>query len=440
MNFFRYALACSVLLNLPTLAAGKATKVVINADHVLEINEKKVFHIGFDLPPLPDAKAWNGKNGIAELRDAGATFIQTGPGGKEKWTDADVLEREQKWFDAAAKNGMYCWPRLKYVPKIGDAGGEAQFRSVINRFKNHPAMGVWNSVDEPEWGKHPVEPLLHAYQIIHELDPDHPVSINHAPRGTMESLRRYNVACDLTGADIYPIGFPMGLHGGGVFTNLEISVAGDVTRYFVTMAEGRKPVWMYLQIAWSGVLNPGKTLRFPSFPEQRFMTYQCIINGARGIIYFGGQIPKAMTAEDAALGWNWTFWRRVLRPVVEEIGEKSPLYPALVAPESKLPVRVRVLPASRRQIEESNSTVSPADETSAVRSVQFCAREVGKDIFILACKREGATIQVEFSGLPANEVSGEVLFESPRTMQIKDGKFTDWFGPFEVHVYRFKRN
>ncbi len=35
---------------------------------------------------------------------------------------------------------------------------------------------------------------------------------------------------------------------------------------------------------------------------------------------------------------------------------------------------------------------------------------------------------------------GEVLFEAPRTVQIKDGRLTDWFGPFDVHVYRLKRN
>jgi hypothetical protein len=414
MRFVGSAWLGCLLAVLPALAKGRPNRVVINPDQVLEINGRKVFHIGFDLPPLPEAKAWNGKNGIAELRDAGATFIQTGPGGKETWADAAALDREQQWFDAAAKNGMYCWPRLKYVPKSGDAAGEAEFRSVISRFRNHPAMGVWNSVDEPEWGRHPVEPLLRAYQIIHELDPNHPVSINHAPRGTMESLRRFNVACDITGADIYPISFPPGLHGGDVFTNREISVTGDVTRSFVTMAEGKKPVWMYLQIAWSGVLNPGKTLRFPSFPQQRFMTYQAIIAGARGLIYFGGQIPNAMSPEDAALGWNWTYWRRVLRPVVEEIGVNSPLYPALVAPESKLPVQVKG------------------------EGVEFCVREAGGDIFVLACKREGATGPAEFSGLPRKANRGEVLFESPRRVQVEDGKFTDWFGPFEVHVYRFK--
>lgn len=253
---------------LPVAGADKSSKVIINADGVLKINGKKVFHIGFDLPPPAGAKAWNGTNAIAELRAAGATFLQTGPGGKERWTDAEVLKREQAWFDAAARHG---------------------------------------------------------------------------------------------------------------------------------------------------ILNEGRTLRYPTFPEQRFMTYQAIITGARGIIYFGGQHPKALTPEDAKLGWNWQFWRRVLRPVVEKIGEHSPLYPALVAAESRLSVRV------------------------SGDSVDFCVREVGDDIFVLACKREGVTLQAEFTGLPSSVAGGEVLFESPRQVVCKGGTFKDWFGPFEVHVYRFRR-
>ena len=147
------------------------------------------------------------------------------------------------------------------------------------------------------------------------------------------------------------------------------------------------------------------------------MTYQAIINGARGLIYFGGNVEQAMTAEDAKLGWNWTFWRRVLRPVLEEVGTNSPLAPALVAPDSKLPVHVR-----------------GADD------VEFCVRQVGDDIYILACKREGQTVEVEFSGLPDWAGKGQVMYESPRTVQAKNGKFTDWFAPFDVHVYCFSRN
>jgi hypothetical protein len=144
------------------------------------------------------------------------------------------------------------------------------------------------------------------------------------------------------------------------------------------------------------------------------MTYEALINGARGLLYFGGNNLKAMTPADKKLGWNWTFWQRVLRPVIEEIGTRSPLYPALVAPNSTLPIKV-----------------------TGAEGMEFCAREAGGELFILDCKREGATAKVEFSGLPESARGAEVMFESPRAVEAKGGKFTDWFGPFEVHVYRF---
>ena len=133
-------------------------------------------------------------------------------------------------------------------------------------------------------------------------------------------------------------------------------MVGDYTK-FIKEAAGGKPAWMVLQIAWSGVVKPGKTLRFPTFTQERFMTYQALINGARGLIYFGGSIEQAMCPEDASLGWNWTFWRRVLRPVLEEVGNNSPLAPALVASDSRLPVRV-----------------------SGAEDVEFCVREVDSSI------------------------------------------------------------
>jgi hypothetical protein len=145
------------------------------------------------------------------------------------------------------------------------------------------------------------------------------------------------------------------------------------------------------------------------------MTYQAIANGARGLLYFGGHIPKAMPPEDAKLGWAWTHWRRVLRPVIEEIGSKSPLYPALTAPDSALPVKC------------------------ATPGIEFVVREAGQDVFVIACKREGQTLQAQFTGLPAELKGGDVLFESPRTVEVKDGTLTDWFGPEEVHVYRLRK-
>jgi hypothetical protein len=329
------------------------------------------------------------------------------------WTDA-AIAKEKAYLDTAARNGMYCATNLRELSSLpdGNAKREAALRRLLGELKSHPGLGVWKGVDEPEWGKHPLEPMRRAYDLIHQVDPDHPIFVVQAPRGTVESMRAYDPSLDITGADIYPISYPPGTHS--LLENKSISMVGDYTRRMRDVA-GHKPVWMVLQISFSGTIKPGKTLRFPTFPETRFMTYQAIVNGARGLLYFGGHIEKSLTPADARLGWNWTHWHRVLRPVVEEIGSKSPLYPALTAPDSPLPIKCDT------------------------PGVEFVAREVGGDLFLLACKREGDTVQARFTGLPADRAHADVLYESPRTVDAKDGTLTDWFAPFEVHVYRFGR-
>src|SRR5436305_12702613 len=99
---------------------------------------------------------------------------------------------------------------------------------------------------------------------------------------------------------------------------------------------------MTLQIAWSGVVtsqkNPRHVPRFPTLQAERFMAYQAIVNGARGLVFFGGHLTQIATPADAAAGWNWTFWNRVLRPLVEEL-RSAELAPALVAPVAGARVR-----------------------------------------------------------------------------------------------------
>ncbi len=400
-----------IALSQLSVAAGKI--VTLNEDGVLLIDGKKILPIGFTCGPPPDGRAPDGRHAFDELREAGGTFFRTGGLGFAPWDD-EMIAAEQIMMDAAAEHGMYCWPRLRQLSSLeqGNREKELMLRKVVERFRDHPGLLVWKNVDEAFWGKTPYEDMIRAYKIIRELDPHHPVGLTQAPRGTLTDLRPYNPAADILLLDIYPVGYPPGRHS--LLANKEISMVGDYTKFIKEVADG-KPVWMVLQIAWSGVVKPGKTLRFPTFAQERFMTYQALINGARGLIYFGGHIESAMPPEDAKLGWNWTFWRRVLKPVVEEVGCYSPLAPALVAPDSKLPVKV-----------------TGADD------VEFCVREVGSDIYILACKREGETVEVEFSGLPATAAEGQVLYESPRTVQAKDGRFKDWFAPFDVHVYHFR--
>lgn len=413
--FLRLLVAFFMIIGASSFAPAQSTpRVTINEDGVLVVNGKKILPIGFSNGPPPEGRTPDGKRAFAEIKDAGGTFFRTGTRGSNPWNQ-ETIESEQVLMDTAAQYGLYCWPRLRELSSLeaGNAKKEMLLRRVVNRFKNHPGLLLWKNVDEPQWGGTPVEPMVRAYRVIKELDPHHPVGLTHAPRGTVEQLRPYGAAADIFLLDIYPVGYPPGKHS--LWPNKEISMVGDYTRFIKEVAND-KPIWMVLQIAWSGVVKPGKTLCFPTFAQERFMTYQALINGARGLIYFGGNIEKAMRPEDARLGWNWTFWRRVLRPVLEEVGTNSPLVPALVASDSRLHVRV-----------------------SGAEDVEFCVREVGNNIYILACKREGRTVKVEFSGLPGWVGEGQVIYESPRKVHASNGTFTDWFAPFDVHVYCFGR-
>lgn len=413
--FYRIVFGFVVVLAVLCGWTVQANRAVINGDGVLEIDGKKVFPIGFTTSPPPDGKTPQGKNGVAELADAGATFLRAGPLGMP-W-NAQRFANEKAMEDAAAKYGMHCWVNLREAVdlKPGAKKREELLRRLVDTFKNHPGMGVWKGADEPALGKVPVERTERAYKALKAIDPNHPLALIEAPDGIlpdMSNVKAFNSSCDILGFDVYPIGYPPGRHSQFKETNSEISMVGDFTKMATEISGGQKSIWMTLQIVWSGVGKPGKTLRYPTFAEQRFMAYQAIINGARGLMYFGGNLDPGLNDRDKQLGWNWQYWDNVLRRVVEEIGTKSPLYPALLVANSKLPVAVK------------------GD------GIEFCVREVGNDIFVLACNRSHKTEQVTFSGLASVNGTGSVLFEEPRTIAAKNGAFTDWFGPFEVHVYR----
>jgi hypothetical protein len=432
----------------------KPAKITFDPAGVLVVDGEKRFPINLTIVPGPEAKAPNGRPAYAEFADRGVMFMRSGA---PHWNEQEIANEKRKQA-AAAAGGMRCCPWLGWDLSNFDPGDErreAMLRKVIEAFKDAPGMGLWKGADEPDWGNsHQAtnstpEQVAHVAKLLHELDPNHPIWLVQAPRGTVASLKRYDSGWDVGGIDIYPISYPPGVHSEE--KNKEISMVGDFTRMMRAVA-AEKPFWMTLQIAFSGVVKPGRTLKFPTFPEQRFMAYEAIINGARGLTYFGGSLPQTLNERDQPLGFNWTYFDRVMRPLFDELGPKSPILPALLAPNSTIQLKVLPENPARRAVatkeEEQNIKASaPAkfvqDEIAAdAGAIECLVREAGNDIYVLACKKEGPTIRVRFSGLP-KEVNGQgagrVIFEEPRRVDAKEGSFTDWFGPFEVHVYKFSR-
>ena len=383
----------------------------------LIVGGEKVFPIVLSNGPPPQSTAPDGRNGLAAVAAAGVSFLRTGTG---TWSAEFVngqIQNERELLDAAAAHGLHCWTWLGRLPNLpAQAGSQTEqlLTKVVNALKGHPALGAWKGIDEPALGNVPAAGLVRAYKRIRALDPNHPLVVIQAPRGTIASLQKYAPALDVTGADVYPVAYPPGKHAGGA--NTDVSVVGDVTRKLVAAANG-KPVWMTLQIAWSGVLPPGHVPRFPTLLEERFMAYQAVVAGARGLAFFGGHLTQVQRPADAQRGWNWSFWQTVLAPLVAELSSTA-VGPALVAPAA--PQRIR------------------AD----AGDVALAAREAGGFLYVIAVRRGAATSLVTLSGLPAAARAGEVLFEYAdgafRTVAAKSGAFQDWFGPHDAHVYRFR--
>src|SRR5919201_1741313 len=413
------------------------TSLTVDPTGALVIDGQKVFPIGFSNPPPLGGSTPDGKDGWQELKAGGASFVRTG---RADWSAQQIdaqIAAEKTLEDAAAAHGLHCWLWLGALPNLPTTPGsprEQLLTKVVDAFKGHPGLGAYKGVDEPQHSNVPAAGLIRAHTKLGALDPDHPVVIIQAPVGTVADLTPYRRAFDITGADIYPVAYPPGAQTGG--PNKDISVVGDVTKKMVEAAGG-KPVWMTLQIAWSGVTasqqHADLVPRFPTLHEERFMAYQAIVNGARGLIFFGGQLTQVMRPRDAQLGWNWTFWEQVLKPLLVELTSPSVL-PALIAP-----------------VAQSAVTANAAD-------VELTTRRADNYLYVLAVRRNATTTnRVTFSGLPPKNngaalTAGQVMFEylqdplpppvDPgkqqfRYVQVANGSFTDWFGPHDVHVYRF---
>jgi hypothetical protein len=403
-----------------------ATKIDPQTGCLLVVG-RRVFPLGLSDAPPVDSTAPNGKPAWAEIASAGANFARH----YAPWTTGGAAEQLLtlgQQLDAAEEHGLQMWVALAGADN--NLSRQPLLTKIVNTLKAHPGLGVWKGADEPAHGHVPAAGLVAVRQKLKTLDPDHPIAIIQAPRApapakdapdkrlTIAAVKPYAAACDIHGVDIYPISKPVGMHAGGPPVNTDISVVGDMTR-ILARATARKAIWTTLQIAWSGVLPPKHPLLFPTLPQARFMAYDAIVAGARGLFFFGGNLPQAMNPQDKRRGWNWSYWQRVQRPLLQELSD-APHTAALTAP------------LAAQQI-----SANAAD-------IAVSTRHDGDTLYLIAVRRSpAANGPVRFSGLPTTIRTGTVLAHPggnpARPITVSRGAFTDP-APFAAHnarVYRF---
>lgn len=346
----------------------------------LIVNKRQFFPFGFYCyspvhPTLPEEEAVRGFNMMSPY---------------QKILPSTFDERKA-YMDRCAQLGMKVHYNLLSVSGGGGVGSKPEGLSWSDRktlllneiktFRDHPALLAWYIADEPNGHKIPPDTLKFIYRLIRENDPWHPQSIVFmAP---FLASRQYIDALDIVMADPYPIpDSPLTLPG---------NVAGSLSSEF----KGKKPVWIVPQAFGGGELWS----REPTVQEIRAMTYQSLINGAKGIQYFIRQglnlFPKSTI-----------LWNECGRMALE-ISEMTPW---LLSDEET----IKITSSSKNVI-----------VTSGVHNGQ---------LLILAANKTNEPQTTKFS--LAKPLSGKVrvLFEN-RYVTISNGSFSDQLSALGTQVY-----
>jgi len=375
-------------------------------DGLLRKDGKCLFPIGFYELPADDAK-------LKAMADAGVNLVRCG-----KRADLDRLQAL----------GMQA-----VVPLSLQQGATDALRKRVESLKDHPAVAVWEGPDEVVWnftaysglfrkhgvyktrdawwkqapeaieyseskGREIVPKLREGIRLVRKLDPHkRQVWFNEAHESDLKFVRAYLDDVDITGCDLYPV-----KHKAP-----RLHMMGPAVEHWKRVGRG-KPVWMVLQaFSWNelGDYYGAKQTAYPTFPESRFMAYDVIAHGGRGILYWGSRFLKSDP------------FRQSVYALTSEL---AALQPFLVAPEVP-DTRVRVI---------------EPDEGLRLRGACHSVRRSGDDwLIILVNDDKVRHMGVEVTGLNAIEGRELVLLYGIETATIRHGELITRMQPFEVKVF-----
>lgn len=188
--------------------------------------------------------------------------------------------REQ--MDLAQKYGIKVIYSIKdwyagthYCPKSikSAADEEPQVRARVQAFRDHPALLAWYLNDELS---QKYLPQLEAHQRwVAEEDPHHPT---WAVLYQYREVSAYRNTFDVIGTDPYPIG------------RKPASMAAEWTAETFRQVDRSRPLWQVAQLHnWANYAKneaERKGGRTPTYDEMRSMAWQCIAEGATGLVFY----------------------------------------------------------------------------------------------------------------------------------------------------------
>jgi hypothetical protein len=330
-----------------------------------------------------------------------------------------------KALDAAHQYQLKTWIGTGYIKDNKREEDQRRIGGVINEFKSHPSLLIWEIADEPAftWNSAELriqpEPMLETFGLIKNNDPEHLVYTNHGPVNLGTTLQKYNSSTDIVACDVYPV-IPQGITPTyalfadglqGDLLNPYISQVGEYTDKMQRVVDYSKPVFMVLQgFSWEMLKEEKERnsdmILFPSYEQSRFMAFNAIIHGAVGINYWGmSYTPQPSDFMDDL--------NRVTR-------EMSELQPVLSARERKINIEM--------VYHELGHSIDSG--------VEILAKQVNGKVYLITANADKNPVRVSIMGL--STFKGAKVLNENRRVSIPSGNLTDDYKPFDVHIYELE--
>jgi len=382
-----------VALTMGMLAGAQGADVTVVGDQCIQVDGKPFFVIGVYSAGHPDD--------LPLLAEAGFNTVHS-----YSWEGERSPESGKAWLDAAHEAGLMCLVGL-YRPDVKAMDFEASIRR-IERYREHPALLAWHTMDEPAWDKEDNRGQAYmpaAYALIKEHDPKHPVTAVVCHFG---DTGLFEPSVDVLQADYYPVPpIPASWYSGTGFRGVR-----TYAEKWREACGAAKPYWYVGQIFDFSVSKeerheiPDEWKRLPTGEELRCMTYTAVASGARGILYWS---LSRLIGDD----WNRTLLGRVRlwEDLEAVVGELNTLMPVLTAdmPES----------------------------IQATGSVVAMVKSHGQHTYVIVANHERADAAIEVTAAGMENAEAELLFQDG-TASVADGTLRLELAPMESRVYRIK--
>jgi len=209
---------------------------------------------------------------------------------------------------------------------------------------------------------------------------------------------------DITSFDHYPV--------TGWNKPDRLPEVGLATRKLVSLARKGQPVWTIIEASDQDLSWTAKETRGPNAAEMRAEAYMAIANGAKGLGYF-------------TIAFEPFRWKNLTPEVEAEMKRTNGELTELAGPI--------VLGDTAKKLTISGDETK--DAAAAGHAIQAIRKEYQGKTYVIAVNvtREAAKPTFTLADPPAGAKAA--VWKTDRTVEIKDGAFTDELAPLAVRVY-----